>query len=152
MIAVGSDAPDFELPNQTREPVRLSAYRGRKHVVLAFHPLAFTPVCSVQMQTYEKTRNRFADLDAVVFGISVDAGPSKRAWGESLGGISFDLLADFHPHGAVAKAYGVMRNDGIAERAVIVVDKTGKVAWAKQYEIPEQPDVEELLRALSQKP
>jgi peroxiredoxin len=148
MIAVGSDAPDFELENQTRAKVRLSDYRGRKHVVLAFHPLAFTPVCSAQMQTFEKARDRVADLDGVVFGISVDAGPSKRAWADSLGGIGFDLLSDFHPHGGVASAYGVMRQDGISERAIIVVGKNGKVAWAKQYEIPEQPNVEEVLAAI----
>lgn len=149
MIAVGSDAPDFELRNHTGGTVRLSDYRGRKHVVLAFHPLAFTPVCSVQMQTYEKARDQFAGLDAVVFGISVDAGPSKRAWSDSLGGISFELLSDFHPHGGVASAYGVMRQDGISERALIVVDKRGKVAWAKLYEIPEQPNLDELLGALT---
>jgi peroxiredoxin len=152
MIAVGSDAPGFELRNHTGGKVRLSDYKGNKNVVLAFHPLAFTPVCSAQMQTYEQARARFADLDAVVFGISVDAGPSKRAWADSLGGITFDLLSDFHPHGAVASAYGVMRQDGISERAIIVVDKNGKVAWAKQYDIPEQPNVEEVFKALSKEP
>jgi peroxiredoxin len=148
MIAVGSNAPDFELRNHTGGTVRLSDYTGRKNVVLAFHPLAFTPVCSVQMQTYEKARDRFADLDAVVFGISVDASPSKRAWADTLGGIGFDLLSDFHPHGGVASAYGVMRQDGISERAIIVVNKNGKVAWAKQYDIPEQPEVEEVLSVI----
>ena len=148
MIAVGSNAPDFELRNHTGGTVRLSDYRGKKHVVLAFHPLAFTPVCAVQMQTYEQARDRFADADAVVLGISVDAGPSKHAWAQSLGGINFDLLSDFHPQGAVASAYGVMRQDGISERAIVVVNKDGKVAWTKLYEIPEQPDVEELLGEL----
>src|SRR5262245_65771765 len=102
MLPVGSIAPDFELTNHKREPVRLSSFRGRKNVVLAFHPLAFTPVCATQMQTYEKSRDRFADLDTEVLGISIDAGPSKNAWADALGGISFDLLSDFHPHGSVA--------------------------------------------------
>ncbi len=149
MIAVGSDAPDFELRNHTGGAVRLSDFRGKKNVVLAFHPLAFTPVCSVQMQTYEKAHDQFAGLDTVVFGISVDASPAKRAWSESLGGIHFDLLSDFHPHGGVASAYGVMRQDGISERALIVVDRRGKVAWAKLYDIPEQPNLDDLLRALT---
>ena len=147
MLAVGSKAPDFELENQTRGKVRLSDYRGRNNVVLAFHPLAFTPVCSAQMQAYEKAADRFAALDAVVFGISLDAGPSKRAWAESLG-ISFDLLSDFHPHGRVATAYGVMRKDGIAERAIFVVDRAGKIAWAKLHDIPEQPDLDVLIGEL----
>ena len=151
MIAIGSNAPDFELRTHAGGTVRLSDYRGKKNVVLAFHPLAFTPVCSVQMQTYEQARHRFDETDAVVFGISVDAGPAKRAWADSLGGINFNLLSDFHPHGGVASAYGVMRDDGISERAIIVVDKAGRVAWAKQYEIPEQPDLDELISALTSK-
>ncbi len=116
-------------------------------MVLAFHPLAFTPVCSAQMQAYEKAGDRFAALDAVVFGISLDAGPSKRAWAESLG-ISVDLLTDFHPHGQVASAYGVMRSDGIAERAIFVVNKAGKIVWAKLHDIPELPDLASLIENL----
>lgn len=149
MLSIGSVAPDFELSSHTRKPVRLSSFRGRKNVVLAFHPLAFTPVCATQMQTYEKARDRFAALDTEVFGISVDAGPSKSAWADALGGISFDLLSDFHPHGAVASAYGVFRQDGISERAIYVVDKEGKIAWAKKYDIPEQPDTEGLFEVLA---
>jgi peroxiredoxin len=148
MLAVGSVAPDFELSNHKRQPVRLSSFKGRKNVVLAFHPLAFTPVCAVQMQTYQQARDRFAALETDVLGISIDAGPSKKAWAEALGGIDFDLLSDFHPHGAVASAYGVFRTDGIAERAIYVIDKEGKIAWAKKYDIPEQPGVEELFEVL----
>ena len=148
MLAVGTPAPDFELVNQHRQPVRLSDYRGRKHVVLAFHPLAFTPVCSTQMQTYERSRGLLDDLDAHVFGISNDPGPSKNAWANALGGISFDLLSDFHPHGAVAAAYGVLRDDGLAERALFVVDKSGVIRWTKRHDIPEQPDFEELVGVL----
>src|SRR6185295_18448298 len=130
MLSVGTPAPDFELSNQNRETVRLSSFRGRQNVVVAFHPLAFTPVCATQMQTYERERPRLDALDAHVLAISVDAGPSKKAWAESLGGISYDLLSDFHPHGKVATDYGVMRDDGLAERAVFVVGKDGKIAWA----------------------
>jgi peroxiredoxin len=151
MLAVGSEAPDFTLETHTRTKVRLSDYRGKKNVVLAFHPLAFTPVCSTQMQTYEKARDQFAERDAVVFGISTDAGPSKNAWAQSLGGLHFDLLSDFHPHGAAAKSYGVLRDDGLSERAIFVVDKAGKISWAKKYDIPEQPNLDQLLKALSQK-
>ena len=75
-------------------------------------------------------------------------GAVKKAWAESLGGISYDLLSDFHPHGKVATDYGVMRTDGISERAIFVVGKDGKIAWAKQYQIPEQPDLSELFKAL----
>ena len=150
VLPIGSPAPDFELVNHHRQPVRLSSFRGKKNVVLAFHPLAFTPVCAAQMQTYERAQDRFHALDTEVLGISIDAGPSKNAWATALGGISFDLLSDFHPHGRVAEAYGVFRDDGISERAIYVVGKDGHIAWAKKYDIPEQPDSEELFRVLEQ--
>ncbi len=100
------------------------------------------------MQTYERERARFDSLDAVIFGISVDAAPAKKAWAASLGGITFEMLSDFHPHGHVASAYGVMRSDGISERALVVVDRAGKVAWTKLYAIPEQPNLTELVTVL----
>ena len=148
MISVGTTAPDFELRSHTGQTVKLSSFKGKKQVVVAFHPLAFTPVCATQMQTYERERPRLDALNAHVLAISVDAGPSKKAWAESLGGISYDLLSDFHPHGKVATDYGVMRTDGISERAIFVVGKDGKITWAKQYQIPEQPDLSELFKAL----
>jgi peroxiredoxin (alkyl hydroperoxide reductase subunit C) len=148
LLPVGSPAPDFVLPNQHRTDVRLSDFRGRKHVVIAFHPLAFTPVCGAQMQAYERERARLDALDAHVLAISNDAGPSKKAWADSLGGISYDLLSDYHPHGAVAAKYGVLRDDGLSERAIFVVDKTGIIRWTKLHDIPEHPDARELFAAI----
>jgi peroxiredoxin len=148
MLSTGDLAPDFELPNQDRKNVRLSDFRGKSKVVVAFHPLVFTPVCSAQMKNYEASKADFDAAGAHILSISCDAGPSKKAWAESLGGISYDLLADFHPKGAVASAYGVMREDGIPERAIFVVDTDGKIAWAKKYDIPQQPPQDELLAAL----
>ena len=147
-LSVGAVAPDFELPNQDRVSVRLSTFLGKQNVVIAFHPLAFTPVCSIQMQTYEKKKGEFEAAGAHILSISNDAGPSKKAWAESLGGISFDLLADFHPQGEVAAAYGVRRPDGLPERAVFVIDKQGTIAWAALYEMGQQPPVGELLGVL----
>ena len=126
----------------------LSAFRGSKNVVLAFHPLAFTPVCSAQMQGYERERPTLDGLDAVVLAISFDLGPSKKAWADSLGGVSYDFLSDYHPHGAVAEAYGVKRADGLTERAIFVVDKQGMIRWTRRYEIPEHPQLEDLVAAL----
>ena len=149
MLKAGDDAPDFELRSHRGGTVKLSQFRGRKNVVLAFHPLAFTPVCATQMTGYEADQARFDAEDTVVLGISIDAQPAKTAWANTLGTISFDLLSDFYPHGDVARKYGVFREkDGISERALIVVDKQGRIAWAKTYQIPEQPDNAELHAAL----
>jgi peroxiredoxin len=149
-LKVGDEAPDFELRSHRGGTVTLSHFRGKRQVVVAFHPLAFTPVCAAQMCGYEADLSRFESANAVVLGISVDAQPAKSAWAQSLGPISFDLLSDFHPHGEVAEKYGVYRaKDGISERALFVVDKTGKIAWAKVYDIPQQPDNTELFAALS---
>ena len=152
MLSTGTVAPDFELPTQNwGQTVRLSNFRGKKNVVVAFHPLTFTPVCSTQMKNYEESRGEFDAAGAHILSISCDAGPSQKAWGDSLG-LTFDLLADFHPKGAVAEAYGVMRADGIPERAIFVVDKAGKIAWAAKYDIPQQPPQDELLKFLKALP
>jgi peroxiredoxin len=148
-LKTGDEAPDFELRSHRGGTVKLSDFRGKQQVVVAFHPLAFTPVCATQMCNYQADLGRFEALNAVVLGISIDAQPAKSAWAQTLGPISFDLLSDFHPHGEVAQKYGVYRaKDGISERAIFVVDRHGKIAWAKTYDIPEQPNNQELLEAL----
>jgi peroxiredoxin len=147
VIAAGAQAPDFALPNQSRETVRLSDFRGRKHVVLAFHPLAFTPICSTQVQSYEREHATLDGLGAEVLVISTDNGPSKRAWAEELG-TSVQMLSDFFPQGEVSRAYGVMGDYGLSERAVVVIDKDGVVRWTKHYGMEVQPPVSDVIEAL----
>lgn len=100
------------------------------------------------MAAYEAQKTRFERLNAHVLGISADATPSKAAWAKSLGGISFDLLSDFYPHGGVSEQYGVLRPEGFPVRAIFVVDTAGRIAWMKRYDIGEQPETGELLAAL----
>ena len=147
-VLVGTTAPDFELVSHRGDKVRLSNFRGRKNVVIAFHPLAFTPVCAVQMQSYEADQTWFVEHDTHVLGVSVDSVPAKTEWAKTLGGITYDLLSDFHPHGGVAEAYNVQRDDGISERAVFVVDKAGQVVFAKVYDIPTLPNTDEVHQAI----
>jgi len=151
MLQVGDTAPDFELPSHLdrNKKVKLSDLRGQ-NVVLAFYPFDWTPVCSAQMPNYETDKTRFAEHDAQVFGISVDSAPSHAAWAESLGGISFDLLSDFHPKGEVCKQYGTWREgDGFSNRAVFVVDKEGKIAYADYHELLDVPKNDEVFEVLS---
>lgn len=147
-LKVGDLAPDFELQSHRGGSVRLSSFRGRNNVLLAFHPLAWTPVCASQLCSYQANLSRFEELDTRVLGISVDAVPSKKAWADSLGGVSFDLLSDFFPHGEVARRYGVLRPEGITDRAIFLIDREGKIAWAQVYEIPTQPPNEQLFATL----
>jgi glutaredoxin len=85
-----------------------------------------------------------------VLGISVDHIPGLQAWAESLGGISYPLLSDFWPHGAVAETYGVLRDDGRSERALFVVDKAGTVRYVDIHDIDDQPDNDEVFKVLRQ--
>ena len=101
------------------------------------------------MPAYEADLERFAGYHAQVLGISVDSVPCNTAWAKSLGGLSYDLLSDFHPKGAVARAYGAYRdNDGISERALFIIDKEGKLAYKDVHDISDQPDNEDLFEIL----
>lgn len=141
-------APDFSLKDQDDQDVTLTSLRG-KHVVLSFHPLAWTSVCTAQMQDLEEHRADFERLNSVALGLSVDSVPCKKAWADSIGVKETRLLADFWPHGGVAQQYGVFRErDGFSERAALMVDGRGVVRFAKVYPLSEVPDVDEVIAAL----
>ncbi len=144
-IAVGDLAPDFTLDDNRKHPVHLLDYRGKK-VLLSWHPLAWTKVCAEQMKSLEAHIADFSRLSTVALGISIDSVPSKNQWAKQLLIAQTMLLSDFWPHGAVAQAYGLFREvEGYSERANVLVDETGRVAWVKVYAIPELPDIDEVL-------
>ena len=148
IVKTGAAAKDFTLSDQDDKDVKFSSFKGKK-VVLSFHPLAWTKVCAEQMQSLEENLRRFKELNTVALGISVDTVPSKKAWAEHLGIKETRLLSDFWPHGKVAQLYGIFREDeGISERANIVVDETGKVIFIKVYPIGQLPDIEEIIKVL----
>ncbi len=147
-IKVGIIAPDLTLKDQHGKELKLNDLKGKK-VVLSFHPLAFTRVCTYQMQDLEKHKSNFDRLNAIALGVSVDAHPSKHAWAKEIGVKETLLLSDFWPHGAVAKAYGIFREvEGFSERATIIIDTEGIVRWVKIYPIPERPDINEIIQEL----
>jgi len=134
---VGQMAPDFELRGPAGQIVTLSEYRGKRNVVLAFFPLAFSPVCSAQLPEIEHQRETMDDLDAVVLGISVDSHYANEAFAKRLG-LSFPLLSDFH-HRASA-AFGVLNTQrGHSGRALFVIDKQGRIAWKDVSDNPGDP-------------
>ena len=146
-IKVGERAPDFTLKDQDGNSVSLTSFQGKQNVVLVFYPLSFTSVCSVQMPGYSKERQGFEDHDAAVLGISVDSSAVHKAFAESVG-VEYPLLADFYPHGAVARAYGVFRPEGFSERATFVIDKQGIVRYAEVHELGRVPDRAKAIEAL----
>ena len=148
VIQVGDKAPDFNLKDQHNKEMRLSEFRGKK-ILLSFHPLAWTKVCARQMQSLEKNREVFDELNTVAFGLSVDTIPSKHAWARELGIKETRLLSDFWPHGEVARLYGLFKEEnGISERANIIVDEEQKVIFVKVYDIPQLPDIDEIINFL----
>jgi mycoredoxin-dependent peroxiredoxin len=123
---IGTRAPDFRLSSQYGESVRLSDYRGRP-VALVFFPLAFSGTCTAELGELRKNAGIFSVAGVEVLGISVDSKASLRAWGEQER-YGFRLLADFWPHGAVARRYGVFLEDrGYAARGTFLVDGSGIV-------------------------
>lgn len=126
---------------------KLSDYRGKKNVVLAFFPAAFSPVCSRQMPQIQGQKREFDASDAVVVGISVDNTWALDAFAQQLG-LGFPILSDFYPHGAVAEKYGVLRDNGVCERAVIGIDKQGSVRYIDVHPILEIPDATACLETL----
>jgi alkyl hydroperoxide reductase subunit AhpC len=100
------------------------------------------------MPSYEDDLPRFEEHNTQVLGISVDSIPSHEAWQKSVGGITYPLLSDFWPHGAVTQQYGVLRDEGIAERALFIIDKEGVIRFIDVHPIGEQPDNDELFEIL----
>lgn len=120
-----TQAPDFELPNQFGEHIRLSDFRHKKPVALVFFPLAFSSTCTTELCELRDNLSLFSDRSVEVIGVSVDSKASLRAFAEEEG-YQFNLLADFWPHGAVAKEYGVfVPEKGYANRASFLIDVNG---------------------------
>ncbi len=148
-VTAGQPAPEFTLKDQNQQEVKLADFRGRKNVVLIFYPLDWSPTCTKEHACMVNDMKRFESLDAQVLGVSVDSAWSHKAFAEKMN-IHYPLLADFHPRGAMASKYGVYLEDkGITGRAIFIVGKDGKVAWAKNYDIPVVPDINEVAQALS---
>lgn len=144
----GDKAPDFSLSDQNDEIFKLSDFK-EKRIILSFHPLAWTGICSKQMKSLEKKYKEFEDLNTIAVGINVDSVPSKKAWAENLGIKNTRLLSDFWPHGDVAKLYGIFREkEGISERANIIINDIQEIEFARIYEIGELPNINEILTFL----
>jgi len=144
-LKVGDMAPDFTLPATVAEKVSLSDYRGKKNVLLMFYPLDFSPVCSVENKECAGLLPTAGSDDVQVLGISVDSLWAHKAFAAQ-NGISYPLLADFHPKGDVARKFGVYLEDkGISARTAFVIGKDGRIKDVIASDIPVARNIGQLL-------
>ena len=147
-VKVGDRAPDFTLPAVFGEKISLSQYRGKKNVVISFVPAAWTPVCSDQWPGYGIVKDIFDKNDGILLGITVDNIPTLFAWTNQMGKLWFPILSDFWPHGKVADSYGILRSDGITERALFIIDKKGIIRYIDVHDINKRPRLESIVKEL----
>jgi peroxiredoxin len=142
-VKAGQEAPDFTLQSISGKKITLSDYRGKKNVLLSFVPAAWTPVCSSQWPGYNIVKDSFEKNNTILLGITVDNLPTLYAWTKQMGQVWFEVLSDFWPHGDVAAAYGVLRSDGIAERAFVYINKKGIINSIIVIDINQKPDLKQ---------
>lgn len=143
-MQLGDIVPDFTLKDQNNEDFNLYDIKD-KLVLLSFHPLAWTGVCAKQMQSLESAKSELDDLDVMAVGVSVDTIPSKKAWAENLDIKDTPLLADFWPHGALAKSLGFFNEDkGVSNRVNVLVGKNKEIVFMKIYEMSTVPNFDEI--------
>ena len=128
-LTIGQEAPNFTLINQFGESVELASFCGKKNVVIVFYPFAFSGICTGELCSLRDDLGAYQNEGTELLAISCDPMYSLKAFGDAEG-YTFNLLADFWPHGAVSKAYGVFNEDrGFSIRGTYVVDKAGVLCW-----------------------
>ena len=155
MLQAGDIAPDFKIPvliGGVRKEFRLAEHRGKRNLVLAFYPANWDAVSTQQMINYQVEREKFQARQTEVLGISVDSIMNTTSWEREIGPFDFLLGSDFWPHGEVSRRYGILREagpfKGVSERAILVVDKSGKIRFTRIYALDQLPDLDETLEAL----
>jgi len=145
-LNVGDIAPDFELEDQSGKKVKLSKYKGKKNVLLAFFPFAFSPVCTNELGELKEKEDTILKLDTQILAASVDSTWTQKAFAKELD-IKFPIMSDFGRKAVTL--YGAYYEDkGFAKRTVFVIDKQGKVVYKRQYEPGTQPDITEAMSVL----
>jgi len=149
VIAAGTKAPDFSLPDHDGNQVALSDFAGRK-LVVAFYPLDFSPVCSDQLSLYQEVLDEIEAKGATLAGISVDSSFCHHAFRKHRN-LTMPLLADFHPKGEVSRAYGAwIEAVDHGNRSLVLIDGEGVVSWSHASPTPlEIPGANLIFDALS---
>jgi peroxiredoxin len=133
----GTPAPSFSLGTENGERFSEQDLQG-KTTVLVFYPFAFSPVCTDQLQIYEKELSEPRAQGVEVYGVSCDSGWAQKAFREKLG-VSIPQLSDFEPKGAACAAFGVLHEGGFPQRALVITGPDGVVRWS--YQAPSPADL-----------
>lgn len=145
-LKVGDMAPDFELEDQSGKKVKLSSFRGKKNVLLAFFPAAFSPVCTNEIGALREKEEHIMNLDAAILTSSVDGYWTEKAFAKELG-VKYAILSDFQHK--VIPLYGEFNEQaGVARRSVFVIDKQGRIAYLREYEAKDMPDLDEAIEII----
>jgi peroxiredoxin len=137
VLAPGTPVPTFALTREDGERFTEQDLQGER-TVLVFYPFAFSPVCTDQLQLYERELDQITAGGAVLYGVSCDSTYAQRAFREKLG-VSIPQLSDFEPKGAATRAFGVLHDGGFPQRALVIVGADGVVRWS--YEAPSPADL-----------
>lgn len=149
-LTIGGEAPDFELIDQHGTPVRLSSFRGRRNVLVVFFPWAFSGVCTGELCALRDDLASFHNDAAQLLAVSVDSKFAQRVFSDREG-FEFPVLADFWPHGEVARRYGVFDEAaGAALRGTFIVDRAGMLRWSVVNGIPDAREPGEYRRVLAE--
>jgi len=148
-LAVGSPAPAFTLKDQFGAEVSLADFKGKKNVVIVFYPFAFTGTCTGELCSLRDDLSAFQNDDVQLLAVSCDSMFTQKVFAEQ-DGYKFPVLADFWPHGEVAKAFGIFKDDlGCALRGTFIIDKAGIVRWAVVNGLGDARDLNEYKAALA---
>lgn len=155
ILSAGETAPDFDLPalvGGVKKRFHLQDAVAEKNVVLAFYPVNWESLSARQLMEYQQERAQFAAHNTGIVGVSVDSIMNTTEWERELGPFDFPLCSDFWPHGEVSQAYGVFQEmgpqAGKSERAIVVVERSGKIRFSKVYAPQQMPSLAEILEAL----
>jgi peroxiredoxin len=152
---IGDLAPDFELPALiagVKRRFRLSSQRDKKNVLLAFYPSNWITVSATQLSTYQAEKGKLDAADLLAVSVSVDSIMNTTAWEREIGPLDFPMCSDFWPHAEVSKAYGVLRErdplQGACERAILLINKAGRLIFRQTYGLEELPSFAATVQAV----
>lgn len=137
MLTPGATVPQFKLATEDGGTFTNADLQG-KTTVLVFYPFAFSPVCTDQLQLYERSLDEIKAQGAEVYGVSCDSTWAQKAFREKLG-VSISQLSDFEPKGAACRAFGVLHEGGFPQRALVIAGPDGVVRWS--YQAPSPADL-----------